>query len=113
MGRLWTRAPRFRKVFRQLIAAALGLLLAGTAFAQVPHLGSKRGQRPAAGLHQHDRARSLVGSNRGVRPDLRLRREGDRSSGSQAFSLELAWPLQPSISWPGSFRSRAGWVLTI
>ena len=34
MRRLWTKAPRFRKVFRQLIAAAVGLLLAAPAFAQ-------------------------------------------------------------------------------
>ena len=34
MRPLWSKAPRFRKVFRQLAAAALGLLLAAPAFAQ-------------------------------------------------------------------------------
>src|SRR5712692_2220730 len=34
MRPLWSKALRFRKVFRQLTAAALGLLLAAPAFAQ-------------------------------------------------------------------------------
>src|SRR5260370_18875424 len=34
----------------------------------------ERGQRPAAGVHQHYRAWPLFGRHRGVRPDLRLRR---------------------------------------
>ena len=34
MRRLWSKALRIRKAYRQLIAAALGLLLAAPAFAQ-------------------------------------------------------------------------------
>ena len=34
MRRVWSKALRFRKAYRQLIAAALGLLLAAPAFAQ-------------------------------------------------------------------------------
>jgi hypothetical protein len=34
MRPLWSKALRFRKIFRQLAAAALGLLLAAPAFAQ-------------------------------------------------------------------------------
>ena len=34
MRRIWSKAFRFRKPYRQLIAAALGLLLAAPAFAQ-------------------------------------------------------------------------------
>jgi len=34
MKTLWSKALRFRKIFRQLTAAALGLLLAAPAFAQ-------------------------------------------------------------------------------
>jgi len=34
MRPLWSKAPRFRKVFRQMTIAAAGLLLAAPAFAQ-------------------------------------------------------------------------------
>ena len=32
----WTNALRFKRVFRELVVAAMGLLLAGSAFAQGP-----------------------------------------------------------------------------
>ncbi len=65
----WSKALRFRKAFRHLTIAALGLLQDAD---RVLPLG-ERGQRPAAGVHQHYRAWPLFGRNRGVRPDLRLR----------------------------------------
>src|SRR4029077_7756889 len=34
----------------------------------------ERGQRTATGVHQHYRAGPLIGRNRGLRPDIRLRR---------------------------------------
>jgi hypothetical protein len=74
MSPLWSKTLRFGKILRQLTAAALGLLLAAPAFAQ----GASPWENAVGVLQQAFTsiiARGhLPGRNRGIRPDLRLRR---------------------------------------
>ena len=107
MRPLWSKTLRFRKLFRQLTAAALGLVLGGTGLRPGCLPLGERGRRPAQAFTSTiARGLSLVAI---VVSGLTFAfGEGGSNECSQVFSSGLAWPSPPSTSWPGFFREASG-----